>query len=251
MNAEGKVLLVTGGSRGIGASVARLGAARGYRVAVNYVSQPGAAAAVVGEIRAAGGDAEAFKADVGDEAEIVAMFEAVDRRFGALDALVNNAGIVDMKQRVDEYSGERIARMMAVNVTGTIICAREAVKRMSTLRGGRGGAIVNVSSMAAIIGGFNEYVDYAASKGAVDTFTVGLSREVALEGIRVNAVRPGITETDIHASGGQPDRIAAFVNNIPMKRAGMPDEIAHAVLYLLSDDASYTTGGILNVSGGR
>jgi NAD(P)-dependent dehydrogenase (short-subunit alcohol dehydrogenase family) len=251
MNTEGKVLLVTGGSRGIGASVARLGAARGYRVAVNYVSQPAAAAAIVDGIRAAGGDAEAFRADVGSEAEIVAMFEAVDRRFGRLDALVNNAGIVDLKQHVDEYSGARIARMMAVNVTGAILCAREAVRRMSTRHGGRGGAIVNVSSMAAVLGGAGEYVDYAASKGAIDTFTVGLSREVAQEGIRVNAVRPGITETDIHASGGQPGRIAAFVNMIPMRRAGQPDEIAHAVLHLLSDDASYTTGGILNVSGGR
>jgi NAD(P)-dependent dehydrogenase (short-subunit alcohol dehydrogenase family) len=251
MNTEGKVLLVTGGSRGIGASVARLGAARGYRVAVNYVSQPAAAAAIVDGIRAAGGDAEAFRADVGSEAEIVAMFEAVDRRFGRLDALVNNAGIVDLKQHVDEYSGARIARMMAVNVTGAILCAREAVRRMSTRHGGRGGAIVNVSSMAAVLGGAGEYVDYAASKGAIDTFTIGLAREVAGEGIRVNAIRPGLIDTDIHASGGEPGRAQRLAPTVPMKRVGTAEEVANAIVWLMSDEASYVTGTVFDVSGGR
>jgi NAD(P)-dependent dehydrogenase (short-subunit alcohol dehydrogenase family) len=179
------------------------------------------------------------------------MFEAVDARFGRLDALVNNAGIVDMKQRVDEYSGARIARMMAVNVTGTIICAREAVRRMSTRHGGRGGSIVNVSSMAAVIGGFNEYVDYAASKGAIDTFTIGLAKEVAAEGIRVNAVRPGLIETEIHASGGIPDRVNQLKHQVPMQRGGTADEVAQAIVWLLSPAASYTTMSLLDVSGGR
>jgi NAD(P)-dependent dehydrogenase (short-subunit alcohol dehydrogenase family) len=248
---HGKVLLVTGGGRGIGASVSRLAARAGYRVAINYRADADAALALAERIRQDGGEAETFAADVSREADILSLFQAVDRRFGRLDCLVNNAGIVGPKERVDEYSAERVIHMMAVNTVGPILCAREAVRRMSTRHGGKGGAIVNVSSMAAVLGGTGEYVDYAASKGAIDTFTVGLSREVALEGIRVNAVRPGITDTDIHASGGQPDRIAAFTGVIPMRRAGQPDEIAHAILYLLSDEASYTTGAIVNVSGGR
>lgn len=246
-----KVLLVTGGSRGIGAAICRLGSKAGYRVAVNYAANKDAADALVAEIQAAGGDALAVKGDVGVEADIVAMFGAVDRAYGRLDAFVNNAGIVDAKARVDEMDFSRLERMMRINVVGSFLCAREAVKRMSTRHGGKGGAIVNISSAAAVLGAADNYVDYAASKGAIDTFTIGLAREVALEGIRVNAVRPGIIDTDIHASGGQPDRVALIQDTLPMKRAGTADEVAGAVLYLLSDAASYTTGAILNVSGGR
>ena len=246
-----KVLLVTGGSRGIGAAICRLGSKAGYRVAVNYAANKDAADALVAEIQAAGGDALAVKGDVGVEADIVAMFGAVDRAYGRLDAFVNNAGIVDAKARVDEMDFSRLERMMRINVVGSFLCAREAVKRMSTRHGGKGGAIVNISSAAAVLGAADNYVDYAASKGAIDTFTIGLAREVALEGIRVNAVRPGIIDTDIHASGGQPDRVTLIQDTLPMKRAGTADEVAGAVLYLLSDAASYTTGAILNVSGGR
>ncbi|TPI30408.1 SDR family oxidoreductase [Mesorhizobium sp. B3-2-1] len=251
MSAAQKVLLVTGGSRGIGAAICRLGAKAGYRVAVNYASNKAAADALVVEIKAGGGEAVAVRGDVGKETDIVAMFGAVDHAFGRLDAFVNNAGIVDVKARVDEMDVSRLERMMRINVVGSFLCAREAVKRMSTRHGGSGGAIVNISSAAATLGSPGEYVDYAASKGAIDTFTIGLAREVALEGIRVNAVRPGIIDTDIHASGGQPDRIERVRDLLPMKRAGTADEVAGAVLYLLSDAASYTTGAILNVSGGR
>jgi NAD(P)-dependent dehydrogenase (short-subunit alcohol dehydrogenase family) len=251
MSEAQKVLLVTGGSRGIGAAVCRLGAKAGYRLAVNYASNQAAAEALVGEIKAGGGDAFAVKGDVGSEADILAIFAAVDRTWGRLDAFVNNAGIVDAKARVDEMSAARLERMMRINVVGSILCAREAVKRMSARHGGSGGSIVNLSSAAAVLGAPDNYVDYAASKGAIDTFTIGLAREVATEGIRVNAVRPGIIDTDIHASGGQPDRVALIQDTLPMKRAGTADEVAAAVLYLLSDAASYTTGAILNVSGGR
>ncbi|MER8631887.1 SDR family oxidoreductase [Mesorhizobium opportunistum] len=251
MSEAQKVLLVTGGSRGIGAAICRLGSRAGYRVAVNYATNRNAADALVAEIRAAGGEAFPVKGNVGVESDVVAMFGAVDRAYGRLDAFVNNAGIVDLKARVDEMYVARLERMMRVNVVGAFLCAREAVKRMSTRYGGSGGAIVNVSSAAATLGSPGEYVDYAASKGAVDTLTIGLAREVALEGIRVNAVRPGIIDTEIHASGGQPDRVERFRDMLPMKRAGTADEVAHAVLYLLSDAASYTTGAILNVSGGR
>ena len=251
MSEAQKVLLVTGGSRGIGAAICRLGAKAGYRVAVNYASNKAAADALVSDIKAAGGDAFAVKGDVGSEADILSIFEAVDRTHGRLDAFVNNAGIVDAKARVDEMSAARLERMMRINVVGSILCAREAVKRMSTRHGGNGGAIVNISSAAAVLGAPDNYVDYAASKGAIDTFTIGLAREVALEGIRVNAVRPGIIDTDIHPSGGQPDRVALIQDSLPMKRAGTADEVAAAILYLLSDAASYTTGAILNVSGGR
>ncbi len=246
-----KTVLVTGGSRGIGAAVCRQAAAQGWRVAVNYAANAEAADKVVAGIRSAGGDALAIQGDVGSEADILAMFDIVDHTFGRLDALVNNAGIVDIKQRIDEMSLERIERMFRINVTGSILGAREAVKRMSTKHGGKGGVIVNVSSIAAVIGGAGEYVDYAAAKGAIDTFTVGLSREVATEGIRVNAVRPGITDTDIHASGGQPDRAERLKGLIPVQRPGTADEIAGAVIYLLSDAASYTTGALINVTGGR
>lgn len=246
-----KTLLVTGGSRGIGAAVSRLAAASGYRVAVNYVSNRAAADALVAEIGKAGGEAFAIAGDVGSEADVLAMFEAVDQRFGRLDALVNNAGVVDMKSRVDAMSAERLERMMRVNVVGSILCAREAVRRMSTAHGGKGGAIVNVSSVAANLGGPGEYVDYAASKGAIDSFTIGLAREVATEGVRVNAVRPGMIETEIHASGGQPDRIERLSGFIPMKRAGKAEEVAEAILWLLSDKSSYATGALIDISGGR
>ncbi|MBB3563789.1 SDR family oxidoreductase [Sinorhizobium sp. B11] len=248
---DGPVLLVTGGSRGIGAAACLVAARHGWRVAVNYASNEAAANAVVSEIKKAGGDAIAIRGDVGNAADIVSMFEAVDKHFGRLDGLVNNAGIVDYTARVDEMSADRLERMMRINVTGSILCAGEAVRRMSSRHGGQGGVIVNISSMAAVIGGSTQYVDYAASKAAIDTFTIGLSREVAAEGIRVNAIRPGIIETDIHASGGQPDRPKEMASSIPMKRAGEAEEVADAIVYLLSPSASYITGAILNVSGGR
>ncbi|MEN3148730.1 SDR family oxidoreductase [Neorhizobium sp. IRAMC:178] len=248
---ETPVLLVTGGSRGIGAAVSLMAASRGWRVAVNYASNREAADKVVSDIEAAGGEAIAVRADVGNTAEIVAMFEAVDRHFGRLDGLVNNAGIVDMPQRIDEMSAERIERMMRINVTGSILCAGEAVRRMSTKHGGKGGAIVNISSMAAKLGSPGQYVDYAASKAAIDTLTIGLAREVATEGVRVNAVRPGIIDTDIHASGGLPDRARDMAPSVPMQRPGRAEEVADAVLYFLSPAASYVTGAILDVSGGR
>ena len=246
-----KPLLVTGGSRGIGAAVCRSAAAAGWRVAVNYRSNREAADTVVRDIQSAGGEAFAVQGDASVEADILSMFAAVDQRFGRLGALVNNAGVVDGKARLDEMDAARFERMLRINVFGPMLCAREAVKRMSTLRGGDGGAIVNVSSVAAVLGSAGEYVDYAASKGAIDTFTVGLAREVATEGIRVNAVRPGTIDTEIHASGGQPDRAARVAPMIPMRRAGRADEIAQAIVFLLSDASSYTTGAILDVSGGR
>ncbi|MBN9072505.1 MAG: SDR family oxidoreductase [Rhizobiales bacterium] len=246
-----KVLLVTGGSRGIGAAVVRLAAERGWRVALSYVSNRSAAETVVREAERAGSEALAVQADVGSEADIMRLFETVDRRFGRLDGLVNNAGIVAAKARVDEMGVERLERMMRVNVIGSILCAREAIRRMSTVHGGRGGVIVNLSSRAAVLGGPGEYADYAASKGAIDTFTIGLAREVGGEGIRVNAVRPGLIDTEIHASSGQTDRLERLRGSVPMQRAGEADEVATAVLWLLSDEASYTTGALLDVGGGR
>jgi NAD(P)-dependent dehydrogenase (short-subunit alcohol dehydrogenase family) len=251
LSADRPVLLVTGGSRGIGAATARLAAAEGYAVALSYAHDGIAANAVVAEIEAAGGEALAVQANVAFEVDILQLFAAVDERFGRLDALVNNAGVVDTKQRLDAMSAERLTRMMAINVVGPMLCAREAVKRMSTLHSGRGGAIVNVSSVASMIGSPAEYIDYAASKGAIDTFTIGLARELAGEGIRVNAVRPGIIDTEIHASGGQPDRVQRVGPLVPMGRAGTAEEVAHAILHLLSAKAAYSTGALLNVSGGR
>lgn len=251
MTSDKHNLLVTGGGRGIGAAVARHAARRGWRVAINYARDALSAETLAREIEADGGEAFAVRGDVGIEDEVLAMFGEVDRRFGALHGLVNNAGIVAPKARLVEMSLSRLERMMRVNVLGTMLCAREAVKRMSTRHGRGGGAIVNVSSVAAVLGSPSEYVDYAASKGAVDTFTIGLARELAEEGIRVNAVRPGIIATEIHASGGQPDRIERMKGFVPMKREGSPDEIAWAILWLLSREASYTTGAILDVGGGR
>ncbi len=245
------VIIVTGASRGIGAATAALAAARGYRVCVNYRSNRAAADAVVAGIERDGGRAVAVEADVASEPDVARLFETVDRTLGTPSALVNNAGVLERQCRVDELDAPRLARIFAVNVAGAFLCAREAVRRMSTARGGRGGAIVNVSSRAAVLGSPNEYVDYAASKAAVDTLTIGLAKEVAGEGIRVNGVRPGLVHTGIHASGGEPGRIDRIAPTIPMRRGGQPSEIAHAILWLLSDEASYTTGAILDVGGGK
>jgi NAD(P)-dependent dehydrogenase (short-subunit alcohol dehydrogenase family) len=245
-----KVVVITGGSRGIGRATAIAAAARGYRVVVGYASNQKAADEVVGHIEARTGKAIAVKCDVGSEADILALFKAADA-FGTLGALVNNAGIVGPSIRVDAMSAERIQRMMAVNVTGSMLCAREAVKRMSTKHGGQGGVIVNLSSVAAKLGSPNTYVDYAASKGAIDSFTIGLGYEVAGEGIRVAAIRPGLIDTEIHASGGEPDRAHKLAHVVPMKRIGTADEIANAIVWLMSDEASYVTSAILDVSGGR
>ena len=246
-----KTILITGGSRGIGAATALLAARAGYAVGVNFTTNAAAADAVVQQIRAAGGQAVALQADVAVESQVVAMFGAMDAAFSRLDGLVNNAGVVDQTSRVDAMTGERLQRMFAVNVLGSFMCAREAIKRMSTRYGHAGGAIVNVSSAAARIGSPGQYVDYAAAKGAIDTFTLGLAKEVAAEGIRVNAVRPGIIETDIHASGGLPDRARDVAPQVPMQRAGTADEVAQSIMWLLGDQSAYTTGALLDVAGGR
>jgi NAD(P)-dependent dehydrogenase (short-subunit alcohol dehydrogenase family) len=246
-----KVLIVTGGSRGIGAATARLGAQRGYAVCVNYVSNRKAADDVVADIERGGGKAIAVAADVSSEPDVVRMFETVDKSLGRVTALVNNAGTLEKQMRLEQMDAARLARMFAVNVTGSFLCAREAVRRMSTRHGGKGGAIVNVSSGAARLGSPGEYVDYAACKGAIETMTIGLAREVADEGIRVNAVRPGHIYTEIHALGGEPGRVDRVKASVPMKRGGQPDEPARAILWLLSDEASFSTGTFIDVTGGR
>ena len=249
MNAP--ILLVTGGSRGIGAATALAAAQAGYAVAVNYQSNSLAADEVVRTIRDGGGQAMALQADVSREDEVLAMFARIDAKWGPLAALVNNAGVVDVSSRVDGMSVARLSRMLNTHVLGSFVCAREAVLRMSTRHGGAGGGIVNLSSAAAKLGSPGQYVDYAACKGAIDTFTIGLAKEVAAEGIRVNAVRPGIIDTDIHASGGEPDRAQRLAPQVPMQRPGSAQEVAHAILWLLSPQASYCTGALLDVGGGR
>ena len=251
MNRMKPIALITGGSRGIGAATALLAAQKGFAVAVNYTANSLAADEVVRQIRAEGGTAITVQGDVGIEADILAMFAKVDAKLGPITSLVNNAGVVDVASRVDAMSAARLKRMFDINVLGSMICAREAVKRMSTQHGGAGGTIVNLSSVAAKLGGPGQYVDYAASKGAIDTFTLGLAKEVATEGIRVNAVRPGIIETDIHASGGQPDRARQMAPMVPMQRAGSAMEVAQAIVWLMTEESSYCTGTIIDVSGGR
>lgn len=246
-----KVLLVTGGGRGIGAATARLAAQQGWAVAVNYTANSLAADEVVRAIRADGGTALSVQADVADEDQVLAMFAKVDAKLGRLTGLVNNAGVVDLTARVDEMSVARWRRMFDINVIGSMLCAREAVRRMSMKHGGMGGSIVNLSSAAARLGAAGQYVDYAAAKGAIDAFTIGLAREVGGEGIRVNAVRPGLIETEIHASGGLPDRVRDLQHQVPMQRGGQAHEVAQAIVWLLSDAASYTTMSLMDVSGGR
>lgn len=244
-------MLITGASRGIGAATALLAAERGFAVAINYRREREAAEALAAQITAAGGEARAFAADVAIEGDVLRLFREVDEAFGRLDVLVNNAGILERQMRLEDMDVARLQRVFAVNVTGTFLCCREAVKRMARKQGGNGGSIVNVSSMASRLGSPNEYVDYAAAKGAVDSLTIGLAKEVAVEGIRVNAVRPGLIRTDIHASGGEPGRVERLQSAIPLGRGGEAEEVARAILFLASDDSSYSTGSFVDVSGGR
>ncbi len=245
------IIVITGASRGIGAATARLAGARGYSVCVNYLQNREAADSVVADIDRDGGRAIAVQADVAVEADVVRLFQTVDAELGPITALVNNAGMIDRQIRVENIDASRLARVFATNVTGCFLCAREAVRRMSTAHGGGGGAIVNVSSRAAQLGAPGEYVDYASSKAALETLTIGLAREVAGEGIRVNGVRPGIIYTDIHASGGEPGRVDRLGPTLPMKRGGLAIEVARAIMWLVSEEASYSTGAFIDVSGGR
>jgi NAD(P)-dependent dehydrogenase (short-subunit alcohol dehydrogenase family) len=245
------VMIVTGGGRGIGAATARLAANRGYAVSIGFRSDEKSALGVVDAIRDAGGRAIAVRGDVASEADVIRLFDETTAQFGPLTALVNNAGILERQTRLDDMEAARFERVFATNITGAFLCAREAVRRMSTRHGGRGGVIVNVSSMASRLGSPGEYVDYAASKGAIDSLTIGLAREVAEEGIRVNAVRPGVIYTTIHASGGEPGRVERVKGAVPMKRGGQPEEVARAILWLASDESSYSTGAFIDVSGGR
>ncbi len=246
-----EVLIVTGGSRGIGAATARIAGRSGYAVCVNFLKNKAAAKQIVDKINADGGHAIAVGADISKEEEVLELFSTVDDSLGKISALVNNAGILERQMRIEDMDATRLNRVFLTNITGSILCAREAVKRMSIKNGGNGGTIVNLSSAAARLGSPGEYIDYAASKGAIDTFTRGLAQEVAEDGIRVNAVRPGVIETDIHASGGEPGRVERIKDTIPLKRGGQPEEVAKAIMWLLSSDSSYTTGSLLEVSGGR
>ena len=246
-----KTALITGGTQGIGKATAILAAEKGYFVIINYAQNEAAAKSTVSQIVANGGEALAIRADISKEEEVLRMFQKIDEQPGYLNALINNAGIVGSQTRVSEMSAERITKILATNVLGSFLCAREAVRRMSVSKGGKGGVIVNLSSIAARLGSPFEYVDYAASKGAIDTFTMGLSKEVAAENIRVNCVRPGLIHTDIHAKGGEPNRVSRLENTIPMLRGGQPEEVAQAILWLLSDEAAYVTGAFVDVAGGR
>ncbi len=246
-----RVMLITGASRGIGAATARLAAHRGYALCLNYHQRADAANAVLEQVRGLGVTAIAVQADVADETQVLHMFEAIDREFGRLDVLVNNAGMLEQQMRLEQMDAARWTRVLGGNVIGSFLCAREAIKRMSTRHGGRGGAIVNLSSVAARLGAPGEYIDYAAAKGAIDSMTLGLAKEVASEGIRVNAVRPGVIHTDIHAAGGEPDRVERVKASVPMGRGGQAEEIAEAILWLASEQASYTSGALLDVAGGR
>ncbi len=246
-----RVMLITGASRGIGAATARLAAQQGYALCLNYHQRADAANAVLEQVRGLGVTAIAVQADVADETQVLHMFEAIDREFGRLDVLVNNAGMLEQQMRLEQMDAARWTRVLGANVIGSFLCAREAIKRMSTRHGGRGGAIVNLSSVAARLGAPGEYIDYAAAKGAIDSMTLGLAKEVASEGIRVNAVRPGVIYTDIHAAGGEPDRVERVKASVPMGRGGQAEEIAEAILWLASEQASYTSGALLDVAGGR
>ncbi len=250
-NTMSRVMLITGASRGIGAATARLAAHQGYALCLNYYQREDAVKQVLEQVRAAGVSAMTVKADVADESQVLQMFDMIDREFGRLDVLVNNAGMLEQQMRLEQMDAARWTRVLGANVIGSFLCAREAIKRMSTQRGGQGGSIINLSSIAAQLGAPGEYIDYAAAKGAIDSMTVGLAREVAGEGIRVNAVRPGVIHTEIHASGGEPDRIERVKASVPMGRGGQAEEVAEAILWLASERASYTTGALLDVSGGR